>query len=88
MTNVRMIKWGGSDGGQCPAVYVADDIEGLGALGFEPGGFLFQGKALPTDVVAGLKDVADDESAVWVPASLVHEDLQLLLAQLTGQPTT
>jgi nucleoid-associated protein YgaU len=80
---MRMVTWSGSDGGQCPAIYLADDVVGLAEAGAGPGGFVVQGVKLPPEVLAGLRDVAGSEDAVWVPRSLFAEDLPRLLEQVT-----
>lgn len=53
--------WKDSDsiGGSCPALY---EVEG---------GFVVQGKALPPEERAQLRDVAEDELAVFVPTNVL-----------------
>ena len=54
-----MWKDGGSGGGGCPALYEA------------PGGYVVQGKALDQETRARLRQLADDEDAVFVPANVL-----------------
>lgn len=49
----------GSDTGQCPALY---EVEG---------GYVVQGKTLDAADTAQLRDLADDETAVFVPANVL-----------------
>lgn len=49
----------GSGGGGCPALYAA------------PGGYVVQGKALDDATRAKLRQLADDEDAIYVPANVL-----------------
>lgn len=49
----------GSGGGGCPAIYEA------------PGGYVVQGKLLDTETRAQLRQLADDEDAIYVPANVL-----------------
>jgi hypothetical protein len=53
--------WKDSDsgGGGCPGLYKA------------PGGYVVQGKALTGETRARLRQLADDEDAVFVPANVL-----------------
>lgn len=86
MAAIRAIKWGGSDGGQCPHVLAAEDLAGIEAVErSEPGGVLIVGSVLPEALQASLAEVADiaeHEQAVWVPTSLLRDDLPKLLSDL------
>lgn len=55
-----MHKTSGSGNGSCPALYATDD-----------GGYVVQGKFLAPDDVAQLRDLGDDETAVWIPADVI-----------------
>lgn len=55
-----------SGGGGCPAIYEA------------PGGFVVQGKLLDSETRDQLRDLADDEDAIFVPANV--------LSRLASQP--
>jgi len=46
----------------CPARYVVVSGEG---------GYVIQGKRLPSDVLAQLRNLGDDETGVWVPADVI-----------------
>jgi hypothetical protein len=48
-----------SIGGNCPALYEVED------------GFVVQGKVLPAGETAQLRDLGDDEVAVFVPANVL-----------------
>lgn len=48
-----------SGGGGCPALYEA------------PGGYVVQGKTLDAETRAQLRQLADDEDAVFVPANVL-----------------
>ena len=48
-----------SNVGNCPAMYEA------------PGGYVVQGKALDAATRAQLRDLGDDETAVFVPANVI-----------------
>jgi hypothetical protein len=54
-----MFKDSDSVGGSCPAYYEVD------------GGAVFQGKTLDAATKAKLRDLADDEDAVFVPQNIV-----------------
>jgi hypothetical protein len=47
----------------CPARYVVLDA---------PGGYVIQGKKIDDDTRAQLRNLADDETAVWVPADVIN----------------
>lgn len=49
----------GSGGGGCPALYEA------------PGGYVVQGKTLDPETRAQLRQLADDEDAIYVPANVL-----------------
>jgi hypothetical protein len=49
----------GSGGGGCPAIYKSD------------GGYVVQGVQLDADTRAQLRQLADDEDAVFVPANVL-----------------
>jgi hypothetical protein len=49
----------GSGGGGCPALYDA------------PGGYVVQGKALDAATRAQLRQLAEDEDAIFVPADVL-----------------
>lgn len=49
----------GSGGGGCPAIYRA------------PGGYVVQGKLLDAETRAQLRQLADDEDALYVPANVL-----------------
>jgi hypothetical protein len=49
----------GSGGGGCPAIYKA------------PGGYVVQGKNLDAETRAQLRQLADDEDAIFVPANVL-----------------
>lgn len=49
-----------SGGGGCPALYRA-----------VPGGYVVQGKKLDAETKAALRQLADDEDAVFVPANVL-----------------
>lgn len=49
----------GSGGGNCPAIYKA------------PGGYVVQGKNLDAETRAQLRQLADDEDAIFVPANVL-----------------
>jgi hypothetical protein len=57
---VFLWKDGNSGGGGCPALYQA------------PGGYVVQGKLLDTATRAQLRQLADDEDAVFVPANVLE----------------
>lgn len=59
---------GGND--ECPAVYVSDD----------PAAMIVQGKVLDAATLGVLLDLADDESAVKVPAETVLRAVGIFLA--------
>lgn len=70
----------GSGGGGCPALYDAPRaVPGYGVQGkvlrlkddTRPG-FVVYGLPLTVDERAGLRDVAGDEDAVWVPADALY----------------
>lgn len=48
-----------SAGGECPALYATD------------GGYVVQGKTLDAGTHAQLRDLGDDESAIFVPANVL-----------------
>lgn len=48
-----------SGGGNCPAIYKA------------PGGYVVQGKNLDADTRAQLRQLGDDEDAIFVPANVL-----------------
>lgn len=48
-----------SGGGGCPAIYNA------------PGGYVVQGKLLDAETRAQLRQLADDEDAIYVPANVL-----------------
>ena len=54
-----MWKDGNSGGGGCPALYEA------------PNGYVLQGKTLDPETRAQLRQLADDEDAVFVPANVI-----------------
>ena len=54
-----MWKDAGSNVGNCPAMYEA------------PGGYVVQGKLLDDATRAQLRDLGDDEMAVFVPANVI-----------------
>lgn len=49
----------GSGGGGCPALYKTD------------GGYVVQGKTLDAETRAQLRQLADDEDAIFVPANVL-----------------
>ena len=53
-----MWKTGGSNVGNCPAMYEA------------PGGYVVQGKLIDDETRAQLRDLGGDETAVFVPADV------------------
>jgi hypothetical protein len=55
-----MWKDGGSNVGNCPAMYKA------------PGGYVIQGKLLDDETRAQLRDLGSDETAVFVPANVIE----------------
>ena len=61
----------GSGGGGCPALYRAD------------GGYVVQGKTLDDATRGTLRQLADDEDAVFVPANVLDK---LVEAQLRTRP--
>jgi hypothetical protein len=52
-------KDGESGAGGCPAIYKA------------PGGYVVQGKNLDAETSAQLRQVANDETAIYVPANIL-----------------
>lgn len=54
-----MWKDGNSSSTTCPALYKA------------PGGYVVQGGRLDAETKAQLRQLADDEDAVWVPANVL-----------------
>lgn len=56
----------------CPARYKVTSVEG---------GYVVQGKKVPPEVRAQLRQFADDEDVVWVPADIVER--QLAVRRLT-----
>lgn len=56
-----MWKDDGSGGGGCPALYEA------------PGGYVVQGKILDAETRAQLRQLLDDEDAVFVPANVLDK---------------
>jgi hypothetical protein len=53
-------KWTGSGTGNCPALYRAEN-----------GNYVVQGWKLDANTRAGLRDLADNETAVEVPADVI-----------------
>lgn len=51
-----------SGGGGCPALYDVRKVQG---------GYIVQGKALDNETKSGLRQLADDEDAVFVPANVL-----------------
>jgi hypothetical protein len=54
-----MWKTGGSNVGNCPAMYRAE------------GGYVIQGKRLDTETRTQLRDLGTDEDGVFVPADVI-----------------
>ena len=54
--------WGGSGGNNCPAIYRAEN-----------GDYVVQGWQLDADTTANLHNLADNETAVRIPASLIAD---------------
>jgi hypothetical protein len=55
-----MWKTGGSNVGNCPAIYEAD------------GGYVVQGKLIDGETRGQLRDLGGDETAVFVPADVIE----------------
>jgi hypothetical protein len=55
-------KDGASGGGGCPALYDVRKVHG---------GYVVQGKTLDAETKATLRQLADDEDAVFVPANVL-----------------
>lgn len=55
-------KTGDSNTGNCPARYKVTSAEG---------GYVVQGRELDEATMAKLRDLGDDETAVWVPADVI-----------------
>lgn len=56
-------KTNNSPNGACPAVYAVDEVDG--------GGYVVQGKFLSPGEMGQLRDLSDDETAVWVDADVI-----------------
>jgi hypothetical protein len=72
----KLAKDAGSEQVNCPALYIAE--EDLGAM-------VAQGKHLDADTTANLEHLADDETAVRIPAETVLRAAGRLLAE-HGRP--
>lgn len=64
----------GSTTGGCPAAYATED-----------GDFLIQGKVLDAETTAQLRDVAPDETAVWVPRNVIEQLIDHMPADILEQ---
>jgi hypothetical protein len=68
----KLAKDPGSNTGECPSVYVAQD---------DPAVMVVQGKYLDTDTTAQLQDMLDDETAVRIPAETMVLAVEKYLAE-------
>lgn len=69
-----LFKDSNSTTGGCPAAYEDED-----------GNFLVQGKLLDAETFAQLRDVAPDETAVWIPRNIIEQLLEHLPASMLEQ---
>jgi hypothetical protein len=68
----KLAKDPGSNTGECPSVYVAED---------DPAVMVVQGKRLDADTTAELHDVLDDETAVRISADTIVLAVEKYLAE-------
>lgn len=58
--------------GNCPAQYKVNGI-----MDGRSGGYILQGKRLSNAARARLRDLGEDEDAVWVPADVIDRNRDL-----------
>jgi hypothetical protein len=68
----KLAKDPGSNTGECPSVYVAED---------DPTMLVVQGECLDADTTAELQDILDDETAVRISAETVVLAVDKYLAE-------
>jgi hypothetical protein len=68
----KLAKDPGSNTGECPSVYVAED---------DPSVMVVQGKRLDADTTAELHDVLADETAVRISAATIVRAVEKYLAE-------
>ena len=67
-----MWKTGASATGSCPAQYRVNGI-----MDGHSGGYIIQGKRISNTARARLRDLGDDEEAVWVPDDVIDRNRDL-----------
>jgi len=67
-----MWKDAGSNVGNCPAQYRVNGI-----MDGHSGGYIIQGKRLGNAARARLRDLGEDEEAVWVPDNVIDRNRDL-----------